>query len=529
MKLLLKTIIVLSILVGGGYVGYRYLLAFFHVGGPPNWREAPVTVGEVVAVVNATGTVQPVLRVQVGSFASGPILELGTDEGKPGTTIDFNSKVKKGQLLARIDPQLYDANQKRDEAALATRKAEVKRSKAQLRQAENDEKRAKDLYAENKEYISETEMDQFKYNRLSLEAQLEVAEAAVKQAEANLEQSKTNVGYTKITSPVDGIVIDRKIDPGQTLVAQFQTPELFVVAPDLEKKVRVFASVDEADIGMIREAQRRKQRVQFTVDAYPDDLFEGEIFQIRMNPTSVQNVVTYPVVVETSNPELKLLPGMTANLSFQIDRRDNVLRIPNAALRFYPKLEHVRPEDRHLLEGVQESLNPEAEMAQEAEKSSAQQRADAKRKRHRRHVWVRQDDHLLRAVEVVTGLADNKFTELVSGPLEKGQMLVTFLSTAPAEKPGEKSGEKPAEESAEQPGQKPAEKAAEKPAEKPVAKPAVRPAGQPSSKPPGGPDDEPAVKRVRRPGRMGKAAATGPGPALQDKDCLERAKPWAFC
>ena len=436
MKFWLKATIGLLILGTGGYFGYQYLMAYLKVRSRPNWREAAVTQGEIVAVVNATGTVQPVLRVQVGSFVSGPIEKLGEDTEKPGSIVDFNSKVKKGQLLAKIDPRIYDANKKRDDATLATRKAEVDRTNALLQQAINDEKRSEALRAENKDYISDTEMDQFKYNRISLEAQLEVAKAAVQQAEANLEQSVANLGYTAITSPVDGIIIDRKIDPGQTLVAQFQTPELFIVAPDLEKKVRVFASVDEADIGMIREAQLRKQRVQFTVDAYPDDLFEGEIFQIRMNPTSVQNVVTYPVVVETANLELKLLPGMTANLSFRIDHRDKVLKIPNAALRFYPKTEQVRPEDRQLLEGVpaQEETSSGSDTAQEAEKTSAQQRADSKRKRNRRHVWVREDDYLLRAVEVVSGLSDNKSTELVSGPLEEGQMLVTGISTTPVGK-----------------------------------------------------------------------------------------------
>src|SRR5262249_35270251 len=153
----------------------------------------------------------------------------------------------------------------------------------------------------------------------------------------------------EIRAPVDGVVIDRKIDPGQTLAAQFQTPELFIIAPDMKKEMYVMASVDEADIGLIRRAQESNQPVHFTVDAYPDDLFEGKIGQVRMNSTTTQNVVTYPVVVTAPNPDMKLMPGLTANISFQISEKKDTIRIPNAALRFYPKPEQVRPEDRLLL------------------------------------------------------------------------------------------------------------------------------------------------------------------------------------
>src|SRR5205823_14433646 len=155
------------------------------------------------------------------------------------------------------------------------------------------------------------------FKRMTLEAELTFAETAVAQAQAGLDTSEANLGYTRIVAPADGVVIERKIDPGQTVAATFQTPELFVVAPDMRKEMRVFASVDEADIGQIREAQRTGQPARFTVDAYPDDLFAGTIFQIRQNSTTSQNVVTYPVVVAAPNPDLKLLPGMTASLAFQ--------------------------------------------------------------------------------------------------------------------------------------------------------------------------------------------------------------------
>jgi HlyD family secretion protein len=202
-----------------------------------------------------------------------------------------------------------------------------------------------------------------------------VAEASVAQASASLDNSLLNLEYTEIVSPVDGVVIDRKIDPGQTLAAQFQTPELFIIAPDLRKKMHVHASVDEADIGLIKRAQATKLPVSFTVDAYPDELFTGEIEEIRLSSTTTQNVVTYPVIVAAPNPELKLLPGMTASLSFEVDRRPKVTKVPNAALRYFPETRHVREEDRPLLEGkIDEQTPTDANEVQETG-LSAEERA----------------------------------------------------------------------------------------------------------------------------------------------------------
>ena len=411
----IKSTVTLLVLGTAGAVAYKPMLKSWKERTQPEFRLAQLIRGEIVSVVNSTGTVKPVLSVQIGSFVSGPILEL---------FVDFNDEVRKGDMLAKIDPRIYEANVARDLAIRATRKADVARVEALLQQAKNDEKRAEALRAENKDYISDTEMDQFKFNRLSLEAQLTVAKSAVKQAEASLENSKASLEYTDITSPVDGIVIDRKIDPGQTLAAQFQTPELFVIAPQMKEKMLVDASVDEADIGLIREAKGSNQPVQFTVDAYPEDLFEGTISEVRFSSTTTQNVVTYPVIVEAPNPELKLLPGMTASISFQIDRREDILMIPNAALRFYPNTELVRPEDRKLLDGTDISSDDDDQMIDPV--PSAQEKAQAGRKRTRRHVWIVERDYL-KAIEVVTGLSDNKHTEMVSGELEEGQELVTGI------------------------------------------------------------------------------------------------------
>lgn len=430
MKFPIKTTVALLV-VGGIGAGVAYLPGYMKGLNKPNYRQAEVTKGPIVSMVNSTGTVQPVLSVTVGCFVSGPIVEL---------LVDFNDLVKKNDLLARIDPRIYDAAVARDEALLATRKAELKSTEALLQQAINDENRSIALRKQNEDFISNAEMDKFKFSRMSLAAQKTVAEANVKQAEANLKNSKANQEYTEIRSPVDGIIINRKIDKGQTLAASFQTPELFIVAPDL-KTMHIIASVDESDIGRIHAAKLRKLPVHFTVDSYPEDLFEGEIVQIRMNSTTTQNVVTYPVVVETKNPEIiltpemvaksknpefKLKPGMTASLSFQVEESKETLRIPNAALRFYPAREKVRPEDRKILEGTLQETKPDDE--DQKPKLTAQEKAKGRKEHHRRHVWVVEGD-FLRAVEVVTGISDNKYTQLISGELKEGQQLVTGIKT----------------------------------------------------------------------------------------------------
>lgn len=232
-----------------------------------------------------------------------------------------------------------------------------------------------------------------------------------------------NADYSKIVSEVDGIVLERRIEEGET-VSEGQREAAFTIAQDLKKEVVIYASVDEADVGLIRAAQLQKQPVKFTVDAYPESLFQGQIQDTRINPTVQQSVVSYYVVVAAPNAELKLLPGMTAKLSFQIDKRSNVLKIPSAALRFFPKARYVRPEDRRILEGVDEVVQPEG-TDQTKDTRSAMQRVSDRRQETRRHVWMPAQGELLRAVQVVTGLNDNTHTELVSGDLQEGQQLVT--------------------------------------------------------------------------------------------------------
>lgn len=416
MRLLVKIAIGLTLLGVAGYFGLTALWSYWQARGKPSFRQAAVGRGEIVSVVNSSGTVQPVLNVQVGSTVSGPILKV---------LVTFNDRVKVGQVLAEVDPLIYRAQRTQAQAALSRASADLIQADAKLLQAQQSWRRAKNLLARNA--VAEADYELAEANYEVGKANVAVCKAAIEQAKGALELAETNLNYTTIKSPVDGVIIDRKIDPGQTVAASFQTPELFKVAPDMDRRMLIFASVDEADIGLIRNAQQRRARVAFTVDAYPNDLFEGQIHQVRLNPTTTQNVVTYTVIVETPNLEQKLLPGMTASLSFQIERRENVLRVPNAALRFFPKSLHVRPEDRNVLEGADEAPveNPD-ERAPEVQRS-AMEKAEAGRKRNRRHVWVVEGE-LLRAVEITTGLTDSKYAEVVSGALTDGQEVVTGLA-----------------------------------------------------------------------------------------------------
>lgn len=412
----LRTLVVLSALVGLVTAAYFPVAEYVRERNRPKFRVQPVTRGELTQNVNATGTVEPVQRVTVGSTASGPIAELHAD---------FNDRVKKDQLLARIDPRIYQPMVERDEAFMRTREAEVLRAQAKLQQAINDEQRALELQRVNADFISATEVDQMKFNRLVQEAELSVAKTAVEQARANLDNSRANLAYTEIRSPVDGVVIDRKVDVGQTIAAQFQTPELFIIAPQMEEEMHIYAAVDEADIGLIRKARDAGEPVRFSVDAYPDRVFDsGKILQIRLSSSEEQNVITYPVIVSSPNPDMLLLPGMTANLSFQIEHKESAVKIPNAALRFYPpKREWVHEDDRSILDGIEELVAAGRSQSSQNRNRSAAERAEMARQRERRHVWVVRDG-LLRGIPVVTGLSDNRTTELVEGDLKEGDELV---------------------------------------------------------------------------------------------------------
>ena len=407
--------IIILLMVAAAVAGYQPAVKYWQQQNQPKWRTADVTKGNIVEVVNSTGTIKPVLQVPVGSFVSGPILEI---------YCEFNQEVKKGEKMAKIDPRIYQAAVDSSKALLVTREADVDRVKAELQKAKNDEGRALALREEDRAFIAQGEIDQYTFGRIALEAQLKVVEAVVEQARFQLERSEADLEYTNILAPVDGIVINRKIDPGQTLAAQFQTPELFVVAPDMRVKMHVHASVDEADIGQIADAQKRGLPVTFTVDAYQDDLFQGQIEEIRLSSAETQNVVTYPVIVASANPDLKLLPGMTASISFEVARAENVVKIPNAALRYFPDVKLVREEDKKLIEGRGQDEDDDNKIADIG--MSADERAQARRARTKRHVWV-QDGFKLRAIEVQVGISDSKYTQLVKGNVKVGDKLVTGI------------------------------------------------------------------------------------------------------
>lgn len=413
MKTLLKFIVVLAAVAGIGALSYKPATKYWEERNRVQWDTAAIIRGDVTRYVNSTGSIRPVRSVSVGSVVSGPISELN---------VDFNDQVKKGDVLAKIDPRLIKADVARDAATLATRDAELERIEAQLAQATNNLQRGKKLYAQSTGYLSEKEMDELVFEVKSLDAQLKVAHAMILQATASLENSQANLNYCEITAPVDGVIIDRLIDPGQTLAAAFQTPELFIVAPDLRDKVHVFASVDEADIGLVQKAQAESRPVTFTVDAHPEEVFEGKIEQIRVSSIANQNVVTYPVVIATSNPDLKLLPGMTASISFEVDSTTDVIKIPNTALRFFPEeIKWVREADRHLIDGSQ--WKDKSDKDDEVDDLPAVEKAEKRKSRNKRHVWV-VDGPLLRAVEIQTGLSESGFTELKQGELSEGDVLV---------------------------------------------------------------------------------------------------------
>ena len=296
---------------------------FFWKGRDEDVRYATAAVdrGDVVEVVGATGAVQAVTTVQVGSQVSGTIQNLSAD---------FNSTVKKGQVLARLDPSLFQARVEQARANLISARANLERSRAEVEDTRQKYERAKALAGE--QLLPQSDLDTARANNEAAAAQVKASQAAVSQAAAGLNQAQVDAEHTVIASPIDGVVIARNVDVGQTVAASLQAPVLFVIANDL-RELQVNASIDEADVGRVQAGQE----VQFRVDAYPDQMFPGRVQQVRLQPTTVQNVVTYNAIISVDNPQQRLMPGMTATVSVVARRADDVLRIPAAALRFRPE------------------------------------------------------------------------------------------------------------------------------------------------------------------------------------------------
>jgi HlyD family secretion protein len=448
-KLTKRNVLISLLLV----VGAGTFAAFKLKGkGPVEYYVARAETGEIKQVVEATGTINAVITVQVGSQVSGTISRL---------YVDFNSHVKKGQLIAQIDPPLF-------QGALSQAKADLENAKANLAVAVANTAKGRAAEAQTKaDYernlglskqgvISQQSLDVAKANADSAAAQVSAAlaqesqaRAQVQQKQAAVEVAQTNLDYTTIHAPIDGTVVARNVDVGQTVAASLQAPTLFTIAQDLTK-MQVYAKTDESDVGQIRSGQK----VTFKVDAYPRETFTGTVSQVRMNSTVVQNVVTYDTIVDFDNPALKLFPGMTAYVSIPVATAANVLKVPNAALRYKPDLSAEEIRALYQKHGIPESASPRTQGPSAATASAGGTRAQAAGNRKgatagaardstasveegqtsrydTQVVWKLSADNSLDPVRIKTGITDHTFTEVVqdlNGELNAGEVLVTGVA-----------------------------------------------------------------------------------------------------
>jgi HlyD family secretion protein len=370
-----------------------------HADAAPEVLAELVTRGSIVQKVSSSGTLEAVTKVLVGTQISGTVDALYAD---------FNSIVKKGQVIARLDPSLVQAEIDQARAALVRAEAEVERLNVSLADAHLKGTRARELAG--RELIPRSELETAELTEKTIDAQLRSARAQVTQARASLSQSEVNLSKTVIRSPIDGIVISRDVDVGQTVAASMQAPTLYEIAADLSQ-LQVRASIDESDVGLIKTGQP----VTFTVDAYPNEQFTGRVLQVRLNPVVEQNVVTYAAIISAPNSGLKLRPGMTASVTVETMRRDNVLRVPSAALRFKPGAELLA--------------------SQGAQKDAGA--ANQPRSVDVNTLWLL--DSGLHPVAVRTGLSDGTVTEVTGDGLEEGNRVAVRLAATPSSKPATSS------------------------------------------------------------------------------------------
>jgi HlyD family secretion protein len=417
-------------------------------GGGTNYRTASVERGTIIASISASGVVQAEEVVDVGAQVAGRILRFGPDPRDSSRAIDYNSQVEDGTVLAIIDDALYSSDVKQAQATVkqaegqlaqaqamvessvanqARSVADLEQLKSKVFQFEREWARVQRLRS-NVGAVSDTEYDLAKANfeiaRATLavgEASIDQTKAAVKDARANvlrtegvlngakaaLEKAETNLSYCTIKSPVRGVIIDRRVNVGQTVVSSLNAPSLFLIAKDL-KKLQIWASVNEADIGQVRIGQP----VRFTVDARPGEDFKGTVAQIRLNANMTQNVVTYTVVISTDNSDGRLLPYQTANAVFEVDRRMDVLMVPNAALRWQPRREQVAPEYQDAMaklrrRGPDRGTGPEVKQGV---------------------VWTQTSDGFVRPISVKTGLNDGSQTEIITDEITEGEEVVIGIT-----------------------------------------------------------------------------------------------------
>jgi HlyD family secretion protein len=380
--------------------GYAYFNGALRT--PVKYKTLKVERGSITRAVTATGTINPIQTVQVGSQVSGIIRNL---------YVDFNSEVKEGQLVARIDPAPFQTRVAEMEANVQNMKGNLARAAADLAQRKLDLDRAKSLYEQD--LIAKADFDNARTAHQTSLAGIQIGEAQVRQAEATLKKARLDLNYTQIHSPVNGTVISRNVDVGQTVAASFQTPVLFLVAKDLTQ-MQVDTNVSESDIG---GSPAGKEAIA-VVDASPKEPFKGKVIQVRNAPLAVQNVVTYNVVIGVENIDLRLKPGMTANVSIVVDRRDNVLKVPNAALRFKPAL--IRPDRQASPVPAAERLQgAKPDPAALADRTGSEQKTKAT-------VWI-PDQTGPRPVEIRTGVTDGNVSEVVAGELKEGDEVIVGI------------------------------------------------------------------------------------------------------
>jgi HlyD family secretion protein len=471
MRTFVIAVLVLALLGGGA----AYTYVHFTAGEAIVYRTENVSKGDLLASITATGTVEPEDVIDVGAQVVGQIKAFGADK-KTGKPIDYSSAVEEGSVLAHIDDVLYKAKVSQSKAQLESSKAQLESAKAQLEsskaklesakantrlaaatldqaksrdvQSSRDWQRARQLapsgalaavdvdtakmtYETNRAAIAvgEASLAQSKANEIDAAAAVGTATAAVGNAEANvgvtkaaLEQDQINLDYCTIKSPVKGIIIDRRVTIGQTVQSSFNTPSLFLLAKDMGR-VKVWASVNEADMGQIHTGQV----VHFTVDAYPNEVFEGTVGIMRLNATNTNNVITYTVEVGADNKSGKLMPYMTTNLQFEVARRSDALLVPNSALRYKPTKEQMVAEARDA--AAKKQKNKDAN-------TGTGSAADAELRSHG-VVWV-EDKGLLRPIKVKLGLSDGNHTEVLGGDLPENTAVVVgeTKSTGPADEGG---------------------------------------------------------------------------------------------
>jgi HlyD family secretion protein len=404
-----KKVVAIAVLL----VATLALCGYFYFKQPPKpqFKTLKVERGSIVSTVSATGTLNAVVTVQVGTQVSGTISKL---------YVDFNSPVKKGEAIARIDPALFESAVQQSTGNSLNAGANLAKAKVTLADAKRTLNRNKQLLQEG--IIAQSDLDVAQTAYDSAVTGVRAAEATVIQNRGALKQAQTNLNYSIIRSPVDGIVVSRNVDVGQTVAASFQTPTLFTIAQDLTK-MQIETSVDESDISRLKVGQP----ATFTVDAYPDQQFTGEVIQIRNAPIVTQNVVTYVAVVGVSNKELKLKPGMTANVTVQTQKKDDVLKIPGAALRF--KLKTGKEE-----KGGKGPKPAKAQAGRGPEGGKAG-RAGGKDNAVQKVYLLKQGKPV--ALSVATGISDGGFVEVVGGALkENDEVIVEQISDDKNKRPG---------------------------------------------------------------------------------------------